>query len=292
VVATIAFLLMKSAPGDPLQGEQALPEEILRQLGEQHGLHDSYGVQYVRYFYQLVKLDLGKSLIYPDRQVVDMIATSFPTSALLGLEALLVCVPLGILLGMAAALVQREWISQGLILFTVIAISVPGFILATLLQYLFGIRWELLPIAQWGSFSHTILPVISLAAMPMAFIARMTYTRATEELQQGYVVAARAKGFPPGYIIRKHVFRNVLIPILGYMAPLAANILTGSFVIEKIFAIPGLGFWFVSSVLNRDYPLIMGITVFYCFIILVITLCVDLIAAWVDPRLVKARGSE
>lgn len=292
VVTAVAFLLMKGAPGDPFQYEQALPEEIYNQIAKQHGWNDPLHVQFGQYLQKLFHLDLGKSLIYSDRHVVDMIATGFPTSALLGLEALFVCIPFGLLLGMTAALVQRGWMSHGLVLLTVLLMSIPSFILATALQYIFGIQLEWLPIAQWGSFSHTILPVISLAAMPMAFIARLAFTKTTEELKQGYVLAAHAKGLPTGHIIRKHVFRNVMIPILGYMAPLTANIVTGSFVIEKIFAIPGLGYWFVASVLNRDYPLIMGITLFYCFIILVISLSVDLVSAWVDPRLVRAREGE
>ena len=289
VVMAVAFILMKSIPGDPFQYEQALPDEIYRQLTEQHGLHDTLYNQFSRYIQQLVHMDFGTSLVYSERKVADLIASGFPTSALLGAEALVLCVPLGVLLGMSAALVKRRWISQGVILVTVLILSIPSFILATALQYIFAIHLGWLPIAQWGTFSHTLLPVVSLAAIPMAFIARMAFTRTTEELEQGYVLAAHAKGMPPGYIVRKHILRNVLIPILGYMAPLTANILTGSFVIEKIFAIPGLGFWFVTSVLNRDYPLIMGITVFYCGVILLVTLCVDLVAACVDPRLVRAR---
>lgn len=292
VVTTVAFLLMKSAPGNPFQYEQAVPDEIYQQLTEKHGLNAPIYTQYFRYMQQLMTLDLGKSLIYQEREVVDMIVAGFPTSAFLGLETLFVCVPFGLVFGMTAALLHRKWVSQGLVFITVLLMSTAVFILASALQYVFAIRLGWLPIAQWGSFNHTILPVLSLAAAPMAFIARMTFTRATEELQQGYVLAARAKGLPSSYIIRKHVFSNVLIPILGYMPPLVANILTGSFIVEQIFAIPGLGFWFVASVLNRDYPLIMGITVFYCFLILVITLCVDMIAAWVDPRLLKARTNE
>ncbi len=291
VVVTVAFLLMKSAPGDPFQYEQALPEEIYQQLATQHGLRAPLLIQYVGYLKQLVSLDFGHSLIYKERKVWDMIADGFPTSALLGFEALFLCVPLGIFAGVTAAVLKRGWLTNSLIFMSVLTVSIPSFILATLLQYGFAISLDWLPIARWGSFFHTILPALSLAVMPMAFIARLAFTRTAHEMKQSYVMAAIAKGLPLSYIVKAHVLRNVLVPICGYLAPLIANILTGSFVIEKLFAIPGLGFWFVTSVLNRDYPLIMGITVFYCFLILMITLIVDLLSALLDPRLVRERSA-
>lgn len=292
VVTSVAFILMKSAPGNPFQYEQAVPEGIYQQLAAQHGMNAPLMTQYLTYLKQLASFNFGNSLVYQEREIGEMIASSFPTSALLGIEALILCIPCGLFAGMVVAVLQKEWLTHCLILFSVLILSIPSFILATLLQYSFGITLHWLPIAQWGSFSHTILPMLSLAAMPTAFIARMAYTKTLEELRQKYVMAAKAKGLPLSYIVRRHVLKNVLVPICSYLAPLTANILTGSFVVEKIFAIPGLGFWFVSSVLNRDYPLIMGITVFYCFLILVVTLLVDMIAVILDPRLVRERSGQ
>jgi oligopeptide transport system permease protein len=171
------------------------------------------------------------------------------------------------------------------IVFIVIGLSVPSFVIATLVQYIFGIKLGLLPIARWGTAAQAILPMISLAAMPAAFIAKMTRARMVQEMGQGYATAARAKGLSNSAIVFKHLLRNAIPPVLAYAAPLAAAIMTGSFVIEKIFNIPGLGYWFVASVSNRDYPLIMGVTVFYCALILAASVMVDILLIVLDPRL-------
>jgi len=285
IVATLTFGLMKAIPGDPFQQEQALPTEIYEALRTHYGLNDPLPQQYFRYIKQLLTFDLGPSLIYKGKNVTTIIKETFPTSALLGAEALFLAIPLGFLLGTLAAFKQNRWQDSLVTLIAVVGISVPSFIVATFLQYIFGIELGILPIARWGSFSHTILPALSLAALPTAFIARMTRTKMIEELQQAYITTARAKGLPNHIVLFRHAMRNMITPLLSYLGPLTASIMTGSFIIEKIYSIPGLGYWFVTSVLNRDYPLIMGITVFYCALLLLAAYLVEVACLIIDPRL-------
>lgn len=289
-VITLTFVLMKSIPGDPFQQEQALPEEIYQALRSHYGLNDSIVLQYFRYIGQLASFDFGPSLIYKGQSVTNIIQHSFPASALLGAAALAIALPVGIVMGLIAALKQNKWQDTFVVMIAVIGISVPSFVVATLLQYVLAIKLELLPIARWGSFSHIVLPAISLAALPIAFIARLTRIKMIEELKQGYITTARSKGLSEFKIIYTHAFRNILVPILSYLGPLSAGILTGSFIIEKIYGIPGLGYWFVTSVSNRDYPLIMGVTVFYCAFLLFATFLVDVISLYLDPRLLRKKN--
>lgn len=285
VVATLTFFLMKAIPGDPFGQEQALPTAIHEALRTHYGLNDPIAVQYMRYLSQIPTFDFGPSLIHKGRSVSQIIFESLPISAVLGAEALLCAVPLGLLFGMLAALHKNRWQDSTIVLLAILGISLPSFILATILQYAFGIELGLLPIARWGSFEHTILPALSLAALPIAFITRMTRAKMIEEWRQGYITTARAKGLPESLIIWRHLLRNILAPILSYLGPLTASILTGSFIVEKIYSIPGLGSWFVTSVLTRDYPLIMGITLFYCILLLLAAFVVDAICLMLDPRI-------
>lgn len=287
-VVTITFVLIKSIPGDPFQQEQALPKEIYEALRDHYGLNDAWGIQYLRYLQQLATFDFGPSLVYQGRNVTRIIMDGFPTSALLGGAALAIAVPTGILLGIAAALHRHRLQDSLIALIAIVGISIPSFILATLLQYVIGIKLEWLPIARWGSFSQMIMPALALAALPTAFIARMTRAKMIAELSQGYVTTARAKGLGEFTIIVRHVLRNAIIPVLSYLGPLTASVITGSFIVEKIFAIPGLGYWFVNSVANRDYPLIMGITVFYCALLLIASFLVDVACLFIDPRLAQS----
>ena len=289
IVMSLTFVLMKTIPGDPFQQEQALPTAIYQALRTHYGLNDSLSEQYVRYIKQLALFDFGPSLIYSGRSVSDIILEAFPTSAILGAAALILAIPSGILLGILSAIRRNVWQDTLILLFISIGISVPSFVMATLLQYILGIKLSLLPIAQWGGLSHLVMPALSLAALPTAFIARMTRVKMIEELGQGYVTTARAKGLSEVTIIFRHVLRNTLIPIISYVAPLTASILTGSFIVEKIYSIPGLGYWFVTSITNRDYPLIMGITIFYCALLLATSLIADITSLCVDPRMKRQR---
>ena len=290
IVVTLTFILMKSIPGDPFQQEQGLPQEIYDRLCTYYGLNDPWHIQYTRYIKQISSLDFGHSLVYHEKAVAQIIYKSFPNSAILGLEALVLAVPIGIGLGLMMAVRKYTKWNALIQISIMIGISVPSFILATLFQYVFAFKLQWLPLACWGSFAHTVLPALSLAVLPMAFIARMTRANMNEELKQLYILAIRAKGMPENVIIYRHALRNIMIPLLTYLGPVTANILTGSFIIEKIFSVPGLGFWFVTSVLTRDYPLILGITIFYCALLLVITFIVDIVCIALDPRLRRYKG--
>ena len=284
-VATITFFLMHSIPGDPFTTEQALPKEILQSMQAHYGLDKPLFVQYMQYMKGLLTLSLGPSLKYQDRQVMDVILEGFPISFCLGLEALFISVTLGLILGALSAIFHGRWQDKALMVFSVLGLSIPSFILATFLQYIFSMKLSLLPVARWGSFSHTILPAISLAALPTAFIARLSRASMIEVLEQDYIQTARSKGLPTFLIVTRHVLRNALLPVIAYLGPLSASIFTGGFAVEKIFGIPGLGQWFVISIANRDYTVIMGLTLFYSVFLLTAVLLMDIISSFLDPRI-------
>ncbi len=288
VVATITFVCMHVIPGDPFTDEEALPKEILDALYRHYHLDQPLLVQYGTYLKNLVTLDFGPSLKYQGRAVTTIIGEGFPISFILGLEALCFSVFFGVTLGSLAALKKGQALDRISMIASLIGISVPSFILATLLQYLFAIQLDLLPVARWGSFAHTLLPALSLSALPTAFIARLTRSSMIEVLQQDYIMTALSKGLSSFQIIWRHALRNAILPVITYLGPLSSSILTGSFVIEKIFGIPGLGQWFVMSVINRDYSLIMAITLFYSAFLMSAVYCVDILYSLIDPRIRKA----
>ncbi len=285
LVATLTFLLMKAIPGDPFMQEQAIPEEILRSLHAHYGLDQPLYIQYIKYMKGLLTFDLGPSFIYEGRTTNDIIHEGFPISCSLGLMALCMSLILGIFIGTVAALYRSLWQDTGAMIFGVIGMSVPSFIFATFLQYVFAMKLGWLPIARCGTFAHMILPSIALAAFPTAFIARLTRANMVEVLEKEYILTAYAKGLSRFHIIIFHVLKNTLLPIVSYLGTLSASILTGSFVVEKIFGIPGLGGWFVSSIANRDYTIIMGLTVFYCFLVNIANFGADLLYFLMDPRI-------
>jgi oligopeptide transport system permease protein len=285
VIITITFFLMKAIPGDPFTQEKSLPKEILQSLYEHYKLNDPWYIQYGNYLKSIVKWDLGPSFKYKARSVNEIINTGFPISAILGLEALFLATLFGVTLGTLAALKQNQWQDYLAMVIAVIGISVPSFILAASLQYLLSIKLDLLPVARWGTFKQSIMPAIALAALPTAFIARLTRANMVETLAMDYIKTARSKGLSDWVVIIKHGMRNALLPVVTYLGMLIANILTGSFIIEKIFGIPGLGQWFINSITNRDYTVIMGVTVFYSIILLTTIFLVDIVYGWIDPRI-------
>lgn len=285
VVVTLTFILVHAIPGDPFTDEETVPEEILVSLQRYYGLDKPLMVQYKEYIVNLLRGDLGPSLKYQGRTTNDIIRESFPISVTLGLEALCIAVFIGIPLGAIAALKKGKWQDSFVMCTAVLGISLPSFILATFLQYLFAIQLDWFPIARASSFLHTVLPALALAALPTATTARLTRSSMVEVLEQDYILTARAKGLSARKVIYRHALRNSLLPVIAYLGPLAATVLTGSFVVEKIFGIPGLGQWFVISVANRDYALILSLTLFYSIFLMVATLLVDLVSAWIDPRI-------
>ena len=285
IVSTATFFLMQAAPGDPFMQEQAVPEEIMKSMYAHYGLDQPWYIQYLKYLKGLITWDLGPSFKYEGRAVNDIIREGFPVSFILGLEAIALSLFAGIVLGTIAAVKRSKWQDNLAVFFAVIGISVPNFIMATLLQYLFAMKVDLLPVARWGSFSHSILPALSLAALPTAFIARLTRANMVEVLEMDYIQTARSKGLSVRQVVMKHVLKNSLLPVITYLGPLASAILTGSFIVEKIFGIPGLGGWFVNSITNRDYTVIMGVTVFYSAILMLSVLSIDVIYTMIDPRI-------
>lgn len=292
MILTFTFVIMKVIPGDPFMQEKVIPKEVLDAMMKHYGLTEPLWKQYLVYLKNMIQGDLGPSFKYPGRSVNDIIADGFPVSAILGLEALLIAISCGISLGTIAALYHKQWQDRSAMILSVLGISVPSFIMATLLQYVFAIELSWLPVARWGSFWHTVLPSLSLSLLPTAFIARLTRTSLIEVLKQDYIRTARAKGLSQKEVIWKHALPNSLFPVISYLGPLTASILTGTFVVERIFGIPGIGAWWVNSINNRDYTVIMGITVFYSVLLMIAVVSVDLIYAWLDPRVTLKRETQ
>lgn len=285
LVATLTFFLMHAAPGDPFAEEQALPQEVLDALHKHYHLDKPILVQYGYYLKGLVKGDLGPSLKYQGRMAVDVIKDAFPVSFLLGMEAIFLATASGVALGSLAALYRGKWQDRLTMLIAALGISLPSFLMATFLQYILAIKFDIFPVARWGTPMHTILPALSLAALPMAFIARLTRSTMIEVLAQEFVLTARSKGLSERKIFFRHILRTSILPVITYLGPLTASVLTGSFVVEKIFGIPGLGQWFVQSVSNRDYTLIMALTIFYSAILMACVFIVDVVYCFLDPRI-------
>ena len=285
LVASLTFFLMHLAPGDPFLQEQAVPKEVMQSMYAHYGLDKPLHIQYLKYLKGLFTWDLGPSFKFEGRSVNSIIYEGFSVSALLGLEAILIALPLGIFIGVVAALKRSLWPDRLCMILTVLGISVPSFIKATLLQYFFAMKLDLFPVARWESFSHSILPAFALAALPTAFLARLTRNGMIEVFQQDYIITAKSKGLSTTQIILKHGLKNGLLPVMSYLGPVISGILTGSFIIEKIFGIPGLGGWLVNSVNNRDYTVIAGVTIFYSAILMVSVFIVDVCYTFLDPRI-------
>ncbi|MGD0665542.1 MAG: ABC transporter permease [Rhabdochlamydiaceae bacterium] len=285
VVVTLTFVLVHSIPGDPFTDEQTSSIEIIESMKRYYGLDKPIWQQYTIYLKNLLHGDLGYSFKYVGRSANSIISDGFPISLTLGLEALFLAITLGITFGSISALKRGRWQDQLTMIAAVFGISVPSFILATLLQYVFAMQLDWLPVARWGSVQQSILPALALSALPTAIIARLTRSSMVEVLQQDYILTAKAKGLSTFQVVFKHALRNTLLPVVSYLGPLTANVLTGSFVVEKIFGIPGLGQWFVLSVSNRDYSLIMALTIFYSAFLMLSVFIVDILYSWLDPRI-------
>ncbi|GIO06964.1 oligopeptide transport system permease protein OppB [Brevibacillus reuszeri] len=285
LIVTATFFIMKAVPGGPFTSEKNVPDEIKAALEAKYKLNLPMHEQYFNYLKGVATWDLGPSFTEKSSTVNEMINRGFPVSAHLGAQALLLAIFGGIILGVIAALKHNKWQDFSAMILAVLGLSVPSFILASFYQYVFAINWGLLPIAKWEGFSYTILPSLALAASPMAFIARLTRSNMIEVLGQDYIKTAKAKGLHSFAITFRHAIRNALLPVITYLGPLIAGILTGAFVIERIFGVPGLGREFVLSITNRDYTVIMGTTVFYSIILVVMILIVDIAYTLVDPRI-------
>lgn len=291
-IITITFLLMHAIPGGPFTEEKKLPPQIKASIEATYHLDRPVWEQYTEYMGHVVHLDLGPSYKYIGRSVNDIIGESFPVSAELGFGALVVALIGGVLAGVISALRPNSWIDYLVTLFSTLGISVPTFIIGAVLVYLFGFIWPIFPVALWKGPEYMILPVLTLAAQPMAFIARLTRATMIDVLQQEYIRTARAKGLSTATIIWRHGLGNAILPVITYIGPLAAALFTGSFIVETIFAIPGLGKYFVTSIYNRDYTVILGVTMFYSALVVGFNLLVDLIYPLIDPRVTMGKERE
>ncbi|MFS0559398.1 ABC transporter permease [Terribacillus sp. 179-K 1B1 HS] len=293
VIASLTFLIMKFIPGDPFASDaDVLPEEVLQNIRAKYNMDEPIAVQYVLYMRDLVTFDLGFSIQSETRSVNSIIADGAPASALLGLQALGIALVLGLLLGIVAALNHNKVLDYVSMFVAIIGISVPSFILAPLLIKYFAVEWGMLPVASWGTWQHSILPTLALAATPLAVIARFMRSSMLEVTNQNYIKTADAKGLSKTKLVIRHGIRNAILPVISFIGPLFVSLITGTFVIEKIFAIPGIGRYFVDSIFNRDYPVIMGTTIFFSVLLVVTLFIIDLSYRYIDPRIKLTSGGE
>ncbi|WP_445509337.1 ABC transporter permease [Rossellomorea marisflavi] len=285
LIITLTFFLMHAIPGSPFNEERNTSEAVQKNLEAHYHLDEPLMVQYGLYLKSLMTLDFGPSITKPSQTVNDLLSRGFPISFELGMITLIIAIISGIILGIVAALRHNGFIDYVAMTFAVLGISIPNFVMATMLIQQIAVNWELLPVATWQSWRHMILPTLALATGPMAIIARLTRSSMLEVLTQDYIRTARAKGLSPWKIVFKHALRNALLPVVTILGTLAAGILTGTFVIEQIFAIPGMGKYFVESINQRDYPVIMGTTIFYSAFLIVMLFLVDVAYGLLDPRI-------
>jgi len=292
VIATFSFFLMKLLPGSPLMMEDKLSEEQVTIVKEKYGLNDPVPVQYVNYLANLVQGDLGISFQQDNRGVTQIIIDRVGPSAQLGAQGLIFGLLFGLLLGIFSALYHNSPIDYGATFLAVIGKSIPSFVFAGLLQYYIGVKLGWLPVAFWEGFEYTIMPTIAVAMFPIAIGARFMRTEMLEVLGSDFITTARAKGVNRLGVLFKHGLRNALIPLVTIIGPMAISLFTGNLVIEKIFAIPGIGDTFVQAVMTNDFPVIMGITLIIGFLFIMIVLIVDLLYGVIDPRIRLAGGEK
>ncbi|WP_128425261.1 ABC transporter permease [Gudongella oleilytica] len=285
LITTLTFTMMHSIPGGPFTRERPVPDEILRALNAKYNLDDPLPVQYLNYMKGLITFDLGPSYSKIGTTVNDLIESGFPASAKIGLMATVIIVAIGIPLGVISALKQNKPIDYAVMFLATLGITVPSFVVATVIIYFFAGKLGWIPSFGLSDPKGYIGPVIALAGYSLSFVTRLTRSSMLEVLRQDYIRTARANGIKEFSVIMRHAMKNALIPVVTYVGPMIAAILTGSFVIEKIFAIPGIGRHFVESVNNRDYTTIMGITVFYAVFYLIMVFLVDVAYTLIDPRI-------
>lgn len=290
IIATLTFFTMKLLPGTPFKNSAKLSDEQISALSAHYGLDEPLPQQYITYIGNLLKGDLGLSFQFSRQTINDIIIERIGPSATLGIEAMIIGVIFGLLLGIAAALKHNTWVDTSSMIVATLGVSIPSFVFAGVLQYVIAVKLEWLPVAFWESPKHHLLPAVALSSVVIATLARYIRTELVEVFEQEYILMAKIKGISKWAIIFRHSVRNALIPVITMMGPLAVGIITGSLVIEQIFAIPGLGEQFVQSILQNDYPMIMGLTMFYSFLFLTMVFIIDLLYGIIDPRIRLAGG--
>ena len=290
-VATITFFLMRSIPGDPLASmARTLPEQTKANYYAKYGLDQPLFTQYLMYMKGLVHFDLGESILYAGRSVTGEIARPSPISGMVGGTALIIGTLIGVVLGIIAALKKNRWPDYIVMFIAILGATIPVFVLASLMQYVFAVKLGWLPASGWGKPSNMVLPVIVMGFGSVATYARYIKSSMLDTLGQDYVLTARAKGLSERAVILKHVLRNSLLPAVTIFSSSVVGVFTGAFVTEKMFSIPGIGFYYVSSINNNDYTMIMGTTVFYAALFIIMQLVVDFAYMILDPRIRVSSG--
>jgi oligopeptide transport system permease protein len=286
ILITITFFLMHAIPGGPFSPSEQrdVPQEVLQQINKKYGLDKPVYEQYVLYLKDLLHGDLGNSFKKADTSVNELIGNGFPVSAEVGALAILLALIIGIPLGILSAIYRGKFVDKFSITFATVGISVPIFVISVLLMFLFAVKLKILPTYGLNSWQSFILPVFCLAFSPIAYITRLMRSSMLEVMRQDYIRTARAKGVPEFLVIMKHAFRNSVIPIVTYLGPLFAALLTGSFIIERLFSIPGIGRYFVSGISDRDYSVTLGLTIFFGALLILCNIIVDLLYVVIDPR--------
>ncbi len=284
VLITVVFFLVRLIPGDPFN-DPKLTDTVRENLYEYYGFDKPLVVQYGIYMNNLLHGDLGPSTRYMNRTVNDMIFESFPYSADLGIRALVFAVSFGLVLGILAALNRGKKLDVVCVLVAILGTSIPDFIMGAILQYVFGVKWGLLPVAQYKGIEYTILPAAALGFYTLASVSKLMRSSMLEVVSQDYIKTAKAKGLSQGRITFRHQIRNAIMPVITVLGPTVASVLTGTFVVESIFAIPGMGKYYVDSVNNSDYSMILGMTIFYGAFLILCNLIVDIAYGLVDPRI-------
>jgi len=283
LIITITFFVMKAIPGGPFLSEKAPSPAVTAMLEAKYGLDKPIMEQYVTYLKGVVTLDFGPSIKQRGREVMDLIREGFKVSAKLGGSAAALAIVIGLVLGSLAAVFHNKWVDKLIMVTSTASVAMPSFVIATLLLYFFCITFQLLP-ANGQTAAGLILPIIALSLYPMSYITRLTRSSMLDVLGQDYIRTANAKGVSPSRVLFKHALKNAVTPVITYAGPMIAYILTGSLVVERIFAVPGLGKYFVSSIINRDYPMVMGTTIFLACLMVIMTLISDILYKVFDPR--------
>ena len=285
LLSSATFFLMKATPGSPISGEKFKNAEQRELMMKKYNLDKPLFEQYKIYMTDLVHGDLGESIVRSGREVSDTITQSFPVTAKLGSIAFATAIIVGISLGTAAALSKQKWVSNVCMFIATIGVSVPSFLIGILLIIILGVNLKVLPFVGLDTPANYVLPVMALAFYPISMICRLTRSSMLEVMKQDYIILARSKGTSYKKVIIKHALKNAMIPVITYAGPAFAYMLTGSFVIESLFAIPGIGREMVSSIQTRDYPMIMGLTIFLGFLVITFNIITDVLSAIVDPRI-------
>ncbi|WP_163652007.1 oligopeptide ABC transporter permease [Listeria sp. PSOL-1] len=290
IIASVTFFLMKFLPGTPYRNQEKLSDTQIHIMNEKYGLNDPLPLQYANYMKNLVKGDLGVSFQLDNRPVSEILGALIGPSVILALEAMIYGLFFGVILGVIAAMYQNKWPDYTSTFIAILGKSIPSFVFATVLQFWIGAKLQWLPVAGWGSFAESILPAFALAMFPLATAARFMRTELIDVFASDYILLAKAKGNSRTEIALKHAIRNALIPLVTVLGPLSVSLMTGSLVIENIFGIPGIGSQFVSSIQTNDYPVIMGTTILFAVMLILIILIVDILYGLIDPRIRVSGG--